>query len=169
MQMNNIFSFIAALVLLCLAVPQTGFGGCTQGDCRNGSGAYVWDTGNKYEGSFKNGRRTGQGTFTFASGDTYTGDFLDGKFHGRGRYAYADGDVYDGQWLLGRMNGHGVLKRADGTKQEGEFKDGAYVEKWNMQTDELNEPDANKYPRGHLEKLMGEPAPDKSTKKPAKK
>ena len=167
--MKHIFYYIAVLVLLCLVMPQPGFAGCIEGDCKNGIGSYVWDSGNKYEGIFKNGRRTGQGTYIFANGDKYVGEFLDGKFHGKGRYTYTDGDVYDGQWLMGRMNGQGVLKRADGTKQAGEFKDGAYVEKWNMNTEELREPDANKYPRGHLEKLMEEPAPDKSTKKPSKK
>jgi hypothetical protein len=163
--------FISLLLMLfaTMALPLACTADCIEGDCKNGAGSYVWDSGNKYQGIFKNGKRTGQGTYTFANGDKFVGEFLDGKFHGKGKYTYTDGDVYDGQWLLGRMSGHGVLKRADGTKQEGEFKDGAYVEKWNMNTDEVIEPDANKYPRGHLEKLMDEPSTDKSTKKPSKK
>lgn len=159
------FAVATAVACALLFLPQQGHAACTGGDCRNGIGVYIWDSGNTYEGNFINGKRTGQGTFTFANGDIYTGDFLDGKFSGHGRYTYADGDVYDGRWQNGKMAGKGVLQRSDGSKQEGTYSDGAIVEKWNMNTEELNEPDTNKYPRGHIEKLMADP----EVKKPAKK
>jgi hypothetical protein len=38
-------------------------------------GTYLYANGNKYEGSFRNGRRHGKGVFTFASGDRYEGTF----------------------------------------------------------------------------------------------
>lgn len=167
--MKKQFVSSVAIVLVLLFLPQLADAACTEGDCRNGAGSYVWDSGNKYEGDFVKGKRTGHGTFTFANGDIYTGDFLDGKFSGHGKYTYADGDVYDGQWQNGKMAGKGVLQRPDGSKQEGSYSDGAIVEKWNMNTEELHEPDANKYPRGHIEKLMADPVDDKKTKKPSKK
>ena len=167
--MKKYFILLVLILFATAVLPQAGNAECIEGDCKNGNGVYVWDSGNKYEGMFKNGRRTGQGAYAFANGDKYVGEFLDGKFHGKGAYTYTDGDVYNGQWLLGRMNGHGVLKRADGTKQEGDFKDGAYVEKWNMNTDELRESDGKKQPGVQQEKLMDEPTPDKANKKPSKK
>jgi len=167
--MKKLFATAAGCALACLLMTQQADAACIEGDCRNGIGVWVWDSGNKYEGEFINGKRTGYGTFTFANGDIYTGNFLDGKFSGHGKYTYADGDVYDGQWQNGKMAGKGVLQRPDGSKQEGTYNDGAIVEKWNMNTEELNEPDANKYPRGHIEKLMADPEEKKQTKKPSGK
>jgi hypothetical protein len=160
----------AAVMILCLFLPRIGFSGCTEGDCKNGIGTWVWDNENAYHGSFKNGKRTGHGDYTFSNGDTYSGDFLDGKFNGHGKYTYADGDVYDGQWANGKMAGKGELQRRDGSKQAGDYRDGAIVEKWNDDTEELKASDSNKYPRGHIEKLMADP-PDKkaATKQPVKK
>jgi len=163
------FIFLSALIIL---LPVKAQSGCTEGDCKNGIGTWVWDNENAYHGSFKNGKRTGHGDYTFSNGDHYTGDFLDGKFHGHGKYTYADGDVYDGLWQNGKMAGKGELQRRDGSKQAGDYRDGAIVEKWNDNTEELKEPDSNKYPRGHIEKLTAEPPEKKSTttiKQPAKK
>lgn len=158
--------FLAALIIFS---PVLSIAVCTEGDCKNGIGTWVWESGNRYTGKFDNGKRTGHGDFTFSNGDTYSGNFLNGKFHGRGMYRYADGDIYDGQWQNGKMAGHGVLKRPDGTKQEGDYRDGAIVEKWNTNTEELHEPDSNKYPRGHVEKLMADPPEKKNSKQPIKK
>ena len=163
--------FAAALLLAPIVLaPQKASSGCTEGDCKNGVGTWVWDNENVYHGDFKNGKRTGRGSYLFSNGDRYVGEFADGKFHGQGKYTYADGDVYDGLWNNGKMAGKGVLKRSDGTKQEGDYRNGAMVEKWNDDTEELREPDSNKYPRGHLEKLTQDPPAKKSTAKdPSKK
>ena len=36
----------------------------------------------------------GTGTLVYADGDRYTGTWLEGKMHGRGKYDYANGDKY---------------------------------------------------------------------------
>lgn len=148
----------AALAALCLSLTAAGSvsAGCTQGDCKNGIGTWVWDNDHAYTGSFKNGKRTGTGTYVFPNGETYTGGFLDGKFHGHGKYTYADGNVYEGRWQHGKMAGKGVLQRSDGTKQEGYYRDGAIVEQWHDNTEELHETDGDKYPPGYLKKLTEE-------------
>ena len=160
--MKNMMIALVCGMFFFLAAPRAGVSGCTEGDCKNGIGTWVWDNDNAYHGSFKNGKRTGQGSFTFSNGDQYTGDFLDGKFNGHGKYTYADGDIYDGLWENGKMAGKGELQRRDGSKQAGEYRDGAVIEKWNDNTEELKESDGAKYPRGHLEKQMAV-QPEKAT------
>jgi len=48
--------------------------GCISGDCNNGTGVYLLENGNKYDGEWQNRKRVGQGTFTFTNGMTYIGE-----------------------------------------------------------------------------------------------
>ena len=40
----------------------------------------------------------GLGTFIFATGDKYTGEFKDGKYHGQGTFLYSNGKIDKGIW-----------------------------------------------------------------------
>ena len=51
--------------------------GCKSGDCENGFGAALFESGNKYEGNFKNFRFHGKGKMTFATGNIIEADFND--------------------------------------------------------------------------------------------
>ena len=53
---------------------------CTEGDCKNGYGEYVWDNGDKYTGGFKNGMFNGQGTMYWADGKELSGNFYYDRF-----------------------------------------------------------------------------------------
>jgi hypothetical protein len=53
--------------------------GCKSGDCENGYGTAVFESGNRYEGSFKNYRFHGKGKMTFASGNVIEGEFSENK------------------------------------------------------------------------------------------
>ena len=69
------------LILLCL--PFIGFGQmgrCESGDCKNGFGTYVWNSGSKYVGNFLNHERHGYGRKVSASGEIWDGDWAYGKF-----------------------------------------------------------------------------------------
>lgn len=73
------------LIVVFLCLSSISFGQC-KGDCENGSGKYV-----------------------FPSGDKYDGEFLDGRFDGKGVYVWIDGTKYDGEWVNGRKEGYGIL------------------------------------------------------------
>ncbi|MDC0202057.1 hypothetical protein OAJ56_02315, partial [Flavobacteriales bacterium] len=102
------------LLLILLCVPLIGFGqetGCISGDCENGYGTYIIDTG-YYEGL------------------EYVGEFKDGKFHGEGTYGDEVG-TYVGQWKDNVFNGNGEV--TVGTIEfpivvyVGKFKDGSPI------------------------------------------
>ncbi|MEO1262413.1 MAG: caspase family protein [Bacteroidota bacterium] len=79
--------------------------GCTEGDCKNGYGTYVYKDGAaKYTGSFSNNMPDGNGTIY-----------------------YANGERYKGEWALGSFNGEGILYLPDGTEVVGYWKDGSYM------------------------------------------
>lgn len=96
--------------------------GAISGDCQNGIGTFVWKSGNKYEGSWKDGVIHGKGIFTFADGGIYTGEFENGKQHGHGEMKWTNGDVFIGSYANGEPNGLGKLIRKNGDGYEGEWK-----------------------------------------------
>lgn len=94
-----------------------GLTGCVEGDCANGSGTYVYSTGDKYIGEFKNGLREGTGTMMYENGEVYKGPYVADKRTGEGIYTFASGDVYRGEFRDGVRGGQGEYIWA---KEEGE-------------------------------------------------
>ena len=92
----------------------------TLDDC---TGSYIWATGMRYDGEFKNGLPHGKGAITHPNGDRYEGEFKNGDKHGNGTYAYSNGSSYVGEFKNGKYNGKGTTTLADGTIFIGEFKD----------------------------------------------
>lgn len=115
---------------------------------KSGTGKYVWNNGDVYEGEFSNdlmhgtgkltivgqgtyegefvqGKKSGEGTFTFANGDVYKGDWVDDKMEGSGEYKFANGDVYKGTFSNNKFNGNGTYKK-DGKSYTGTWKDNVY-------------------------------------------
>ncbi|MGB3546476.1 MAG: caspase family protein [Saprospiraceae bacterium] len=78
--------------------PQGRESGCLSRDCTDGNGTYVYPSGDRYVGGFRNGQMDGRGTITYKDGSSYEGQFLAGKFHGLGVYRTPDGRLYDGEW-----------------------------------------------------------------------
>ena len=90
-------------------------------------GTFVWASGSKYVGGYKDGKQHGQGTYTFGlnskwAGDKYVGEFKDGKQHGQGTYTWADGGKYVGEWKDGKRHGQGTHTWADGGKYVGDYQ-----------------------------------------------
>jgi hypothetical protein len=77
---------------------------CISGDCMNGTGIFV-----------------------FSSGARYVGQFRDGKLHGVGTCTYTDGSKYQGQWAAGYPEGDGVRIEVDGTRRRGRWMKGEEV------------------------------------------
>ncbi len=98
--------------------------GCISGDCDNGYGIYTWDTGERYEGYWKNGMRNGQGTNWFSNGAEYTGNWKDDKKNGIGTYKYhpeSQYESYSGNYISDKMTGYGIFKYRNGQKYIGEL------------------------------------------------
>ena len=75
---------------------------CIQGDCFNGKGTFVYPSGTKYTGQFKNGEIHGQGTCEYVNGTQYTGQCVQRYPEGYGIKTYPDGTRREGQWLRGQ-------------------------------------------------------------------
>ena len=99
--MIRIFSIFSFLFFSVVGVSAQ----CTSGDCING-----------------------KGTFVFPSGAKYTGQFRNGEIHGIGICYYSDGGKYQGEWRNRYPEGKGIRTYSDGTKREGLWKKGKPVD-----------------------------------------
>ncbi len=122
---------------------------CISGNCNTGKGTFVFKSGGKYTGTFKNHKLNGKGTFyftngniykgnwknnfregkgkmIFATGDTYTGQFKANKFWGKGTYKFSTGEKYIGVWQNDKAVGNGVYVFSNGERYEGEFRNGKF-------------------------------------------
>jgi len=75
---------------------------CISGDCRNGRGIYVYPSGAKYIGDFKDGEIHGIGTCYYTDGSKYQGEWKHRYPDGKGLKTYADGYKFSGQWSKGK-------------------------------------------------------------------
>jgi hypothetical protein len=118
--------------------------GCVNGDCQNGTGAFAYADGSRYEGQFRNGKPNGRGTFEDVDGQKYVGGFRNGLKHGNGVLLQSDGAKVEGRWEEGSyagkpavasapsgciqgdcQNGRGTfIYKEDGSKYVGAFKSG---------------------------------------------
>lgn len=69
--------------------------GCVSGDCSNGWGVYIYDSGDLHAGYWKNGKQHYFGAKFWASGDFYLGLYNNGdrKTNRQGFYAFKDGTI----------------------------------------------------------------------------
>lgn len=121
---TSFVSILSFLLFFLFASSEAAIEGCLQGDCQNGNGTYQWASGNKYTGSFKNGRRDGQGVFIFTNGDKYIGEFKQSKRTGVGIYYFSNGETYEGEYLDDVRTGFGIYTLTNGARYEGEYLNG---------------------------------------------
>ena len=95
-----IFSIFSMSLFLTVASAQ-----CVEGNCING-----------------------KGTFVYPSGAKYIGEFKDGEIHGVGVCFYSDGSKYSGEWSHRYPEGKGTKTFTDGTKWTGFWKQGQPVD-----------------------------------------
>jgi len=112
---------IVTLIVSCLVPLAAVADECVEGDCINGRGTLVFDTGHKYTGGFKDGVRQGEGILLMPGGRKIVGVWEDNEIKS-GTYTEPDGTVYEGQWMFRERNGQGTLTFPDGRKYVGEFK-----------------------------------------------
>jgi|GEM_PF-730527 len=94
----------------------------------SGHGTLTWQSGNKYEGDFKDGLMHGRGVITWTDGNKYEGDFKFGLMHGKGVRVYSNGDIYEGQFKNGLPDGKGKYIQTNGKIIDGFWVEGAYLD-----------------------------------------
>jgi hypothetical protein len=102
--------------------------GCVSGDCDDGYGSYVFQSGAKYVGNWDDGKYDGQGTYFAENGDKYIGEFEESQFQGHGTYIFAaDGRKYVGEWQNSKYHGFGTMYFANGTSKSGMWKENTFI------------------------------------------
>lgn len=116
-----VFLFSVISVQMCLSQ-------CVEGDCKNGYGTIMYQSGNKYQGEFSNGLKHGYGKFIWKSGSKYKGDWVQNKREGDGEEILTNGNRYVGQWLADKKHGTGVIYDASNNiLQQGTWSNGTFV------------------------------------------
>jgi hypothetical protein len=90
---------------------------CVSGDCRDGSGIFLYPSGAKYIGQFKDGQIFGIGSCYYTDGSKYQGEWENGKPHGKGIRIAPDGRRTEGTWKEGKLvetAGKGASPQAQG-------------------------------------------------------
>lgn len=121
------------LIVVLQFIAVASFAQCTEGNCFDGNGTFLFENGDLYKGLWKKGLCEGYGVYEFANGDVYKGNWKIGKMEGRGTYTYKNGDKYIGTWKGAKMEGRGHFHWSlpgdlmDNAKYEGNFKAGKPV------------------------------------------
>lgn len=75
---------------------------CISGNCQDGQGTYLYPSGAKYIGEFKEGEISGVGVCYYTNGSKYSGQWKNRFPEGKGTKTYADGTKRSGSWLKGQ-------------------------------------------------------------------
>ncbi len=74
---------------------------CISGDCKNGTGIFLYPSGAKYVGQFKDGEIHGIGACYYSDGSVYRGEWKNRFPDGLGTKTLADGRSWTGTWVMG--------------------------------------------------------------------
>ena len=122
-------SVVAARTVTVPKAPVRAKVGCVSGDCADGTGVFVYPTGERYTGEFEDGDKHGEGVEYYADGKVkYKGNFRDNFRADYGVYFYRNGDKYAGWFQRNVPNGKGTYYFADGDRIASLFKNGQPVQ-----------------------------------------
>ncbi len=124
-----LITLILILTLAFNVVAQDGL--CFKGDCKNGYGIMVWDSGQRYEGNFKNSQRHGYGYMRYSTGKNYTGEWEENTQHGHGMLSFSEEHPtqkkFVGEWKRNVREGYGTLHQKDGTYKAGFWRKNQFI------------------------------------------
>lgn len=122
---------------------------CISGDCRNGRGIYVYPSGAKYIGDFKDGEIHGIGTCYYTDGSKYQGEWKHRYPHGKGTKTYSDGYKYIGVWAKGKpVDEQGIALEEYVVANKEEDNDGTDIQSGCIAGDCVNGQGTFAYPDG---------------------
>lgn len=136
------------LLLLVLMAGQSA-AQCISGDCRNGRGIFLYPSGAKYIGDFKDGEIHGIGVCYYTDGSKYQGEWQHRYPHGKGTKTYADGHRHTGQWYKGKpVDEEGRLLEEYVVRGKEEKNDGTDIQSGCLEGDCQNGQGTFAYPDG---------------------
>ena len=99
------------------------------GRIKNGTGTYIWNTGEKYSGEWDNDIESGTGKLEWPGLGIYEGEFFNGKREGTGTFTWIyEGEPtegaplrYEGGWKDDKINGKGIITFAGIGTYQGDF------------------------------------------------
>ena len=94
---------LTLLVLSVLLGASGLFAQCINGDCSNGTGIFLFPSGAKYIGQFKDSKMHGIGSCYYTDGSKYQGEWEESYPQGDGIKTLADGTQIRGKWLKGQL------------------------------------------------------------------
>ncbi len=123
---------------------------CVSGDCKNGRGTFVYPSGAKYIGDFKNGEIDGVGVCYYTNKSSYRGEWKNRYPDGKGTKTYSDGTTRAGLWSKGKpVNEQGlVLEEYISKKKEERADDGTNIQSGCLSGDCLKGDGIFAYPDG---------------------
>ena len=92
---------LAAILLLSFLFSEAIHSQCISGDCTNGTGIFIYPSGAKYIGQFKDSEIHGIGACYYTDGSVYRGEWVHRYPEGVGTKTMADGRTWTGNWLKG--------------------------------------------------------------------
>jgi len=123
---------------------------CVSGNCKNGRGTYIFPSGAKYIGDFKDGEIHGVGVCYYTNKSSYRGEWKNRYPEGKGTKTYTDGTTRTGLWLKGKPvdeNGM-VLAEYIAKKKEERADDGTNIQSGCLTGDCQNGEGVFAYPDG---------------------
>ena len=76
----------------------------------HGTGIYIFQNLERYEGELFKGAKHGKGTYFYRNGSVYVGDWADNFKNGMGKFEYFLDEIkYIGEWKRGRKHGKGRI------------------------------------------------------------
>ncbi len=95
-------------------------------DKKHGIGKFKYKNGDVYEGNWENDKKHGNGKMEYINGNVYNGEWKDNEKYGNGTMKYNNGDVYEGDWENNNRNGHGTITYFNGDVYKGGWKYNQY-------------------------------------------
>lgn len=118
MKANMCIALVSALLLPFGLSAQ-----CVKGNCYDGYGTYLYESGAKYVGQFAGGKIHGEGILYFSNGNRYIGNWVNQFREGQGKMIFTNGDVYEGTFRRSKFRGQGEMRFANGDRYVGEWQD----------------------------------------------
>lgn len=120
--MKNLLRYLAFTLMIGGAFAQSNLPACQGADASRWSncfGTFIFASGNKYSGQWKDSRRSGHGTEIFANGNKYVGEFKNDKPNGLGTLYSTNGSVINqGMWADGNFVGSAPAQQATAPNTE---------------------------------------------------
>jgi hypothetical protein len=100
--------------------------GCISGNCKDGFGTLILNSGDRYIGQFKNALYNGYGSIDYIKGGKYSGEFKEGKYNGQGNLKISGKGKYIGFFKDNQFDGLGTFYYEDGRIESGKWSNGKF-------------------------------------------